>query len=66
MPPKSPVPFLVPFVLYLLGTSVIASLGVAWYPIAYAVVVTAVGVVAWILLRREGIVRPHGRIWLGV
>lgn len=66
MPPKSPVPFFLPFVLYLLGTSVIASLGVAWYPIAYAVLVAVVGIVTWVLLRREGIVQPHGRVWLGV
>lgn len=66
MPSKSPLPFVVPFVLYLLGTSLIASLGVAWYPVAYAAVVALVGGVTWFLLRRETILLVHGNVWLGV
>ncbi len=66
MSSKSPLPFVVPFILYLLGTSLIASLGVAWYPVAYAVVVALVGGVTWFLLRREKILRVHGNVSLGV
>jgi CAAX prenyl protease-like protein len=66
MTPKSPVPFFVPFVLYLLGTSVVASLGVAWYPIGYAGVVAVVGGVTWFLLRGEKVLRLHANVWLGV
>jgi uncharacterized protein len=66
MPPKRPFAFVLPFVLYLLGTSLIASLGLAWYPIAYTAVVALVGGVTWGLLRREKILSVHGKIGLGV
>jgi CAAX prenyl protease-like protein len=66
MPPKSPLPFVIPFALYLLGTSLIASLGVVWYPVGYAAVVALVGGVTWFLLRREKILLVHGSVWQGV
>ncbi len=58
--------YVVPFVLYLLGTSLIARWGDEWYPLLYALLVGGLlSCMAW-LLKGTGIVRPHPRIALGI
>lgn len=53
---------IIPFVLYLLGTSFIARFGDAWYPLLYSVLVGIIAVVTFCLLRGQNIVRPHRKI----
>ena len=50
--------FVVPFVLYLLGTSSIGSLGVP-YPIGYVGVCMACGIVTAALLWKFSVLKPH-------
>jgi len=54
-------PYVLPFVLYLLGT-VAAAQWPEGYPLAYAAVVVVVGAIAWRELRGRRIVVPHRRI----
>ncbi len=57
---------IVPFVLYLLSTSLVARLGDAWYPAGYSLVVLLVGGTTWWLLsqspRRKELLRPHANV----
>lgn len=55
-----------PFVLYLLGTTLIASYAGAWYPWAYAAVVAIVALSIGYTLRSTGLIRPHARVLKGV
>jgi len=54
-------PYVLPFLMYLVGVSIVAWLP-NFYPLAYAVVVVIVGGVTWIFFRRQRIVLPHWRI----
>lgn len=58
--------YIVPFVLYLLGTSFIGRFDDAWYPIAYGTVVTLVGIATCLLLRGKRILQPHVHVGWGV
>jgi len=58
--------FIIPLVLYILGTSLISNLPLEWYPITYAVVVAIVATACWFLIRKEGIIKPHGRVLIGI
>ncbi len=54
--------YIVPFAIYLLGTSLIARWGDEWYPLLYSLLVAALlCCIAW-LLKGTGIVRLHWRI----
>ena len=53
--------YVLPFVLYLVGTSA-AGQQAEWYAPAYAAVVLLVGAAAWWLLRGRGIVVRHWRV----
>lgn len=53
--------YVAPFVVYLLGTAV-ASEVPDFYPAAYAAVVLAVGVTAWLLLRKRQAVVVHWQV----
>lgn len=53
--------YVLPFVLYLLGTSLAARVP-GLYPQAYMAVVVLGGIVTWLLLRGRRIVVPHGKI----
>lgn len=53
--------YVVPFVLYLLGTS-IAALTHGGYPLAYCAAVVVVGIATWLLLRGRRIVVPHWHV----
>lgn len=57
--------YVAPFVLYLLGTAVIASWP-EFYPFGYSAVVLVVGGIAWWLLRGRNIVTPHAHVGAGV
>jgi CAAX prenyl protease-like protein len=64
---KSPAAaYVLPFVLYLLGTSFIARYGDEAYPVAYAVVVLLVGCAAILLLRGKRAFRIHASVFWGV
>jgi CAAX prenyl protease-like protein len=58
--------FILPFVLYLVGTTFIARFGDAWYPLLYSLVVAVVAAVLFRFLWRSGIVRPHWKVLPGV
>lgn len=54
--------YVIPFVIYLLGTSLIARWGNQWYPLLYSsLVLGLLCCLAW-LLHGTGIIRPHWRI----
>jgi CAAX prenyl protease-like protein len=59
------IPYIVPFVLYLLG---IAALAVEpeLFPWGYPVVGIVVGLTAWRLLRGRNLIVPHASIWPGI
>ena len=57
--------YVLPFVLYLLGTSLASQFPLA-YPLLYAIVVAVVGVVSIWLLRGKRILIPHRRVGAGV
>ncbi len=57
--------YLLPFVLYLLGTNVV-SLWPEFYAAGYAIVALVVSLATWWLLRGRGIVTPHRRIGAAV
>jgi len=54
--------FIIPFVLYLLGTSFIARFGDEWYPVAYSAVVAVTAITTFLLLRNKKIIQPHWRV----
>ena len=54
-------PYVVPFVLYLLATSLAANWPAA-YPVSYAAIVVACSIVTARLLRGRGIVAPHRHV----
>lgn len=58
--------YVIPFVIYLLGTAFIARFGDENYPICYTVVAVVVGGSILYLLRGKQILRPHFRIGWGV
>ncbi len=58
--------FIVPFVLYLLGTSFAARFSDAQYPFAYAMVVVLVAVACIWLSRGQQLLRPHWKVATGV
>ena len=58
--------YVIPFVLYLVGTSMAARFEGDAYPIAYGVVVAFVAIACFWLLRGKAIVQPHLRIGHGV
>ncbi len=58
--------YVIPFVLYLLGTSFIARFSEASFALAYAIVTILVGSVTFALLRGKQLFRIHGSIFLGV
>ena len=53
--------YVIPFVLYVLGTNVAAQVS-GLYPPAYVAVVVLGGIVTWLLLRGRRIVVPHWRV----
>lgn len=56
----------IPFVLYLFGTSFLARFGDAWYPVLYSSLVLGMLVyMAWLLLNKP-VLRPHARVLWGV
>ena len=58
--------YVLPFALYVLGTSLIGQLDESWYPWAYAGLVLAmIPMLVW-SLRASQVIRPHGRMLLGV
>ena len=59
-------PYIVPFVLYLLGTSFIARFGDEWYPLAYSSVVVVVGIATVYLLRGKKLFQPHWKVGWGL
>lgn len=54
-------PLVIPFVLYLVATSIAANWP-EFYPISYAATVLICSIVSWILLRGRGIVVPHRQV----
>ena len=62
--------YILPFVLYLLGTTIISRFGDAWYPLSYSLLVGLVAGVAYCLLRGTHAIRPHMQIghgiWIGL
>ena len=58
--------YVVPFVLYLLGTSLIARWGDAWYPLLYGLLVVGMLCVQAWLLKGTGILQPHRRMLPGI
>jgi CAAX prenyl protease-like protein len=55
-------PYVVPFFAYLVGASIVGSLPIEYYPVAYSIMVVAVSAVTWFLLRGQRMVIPHWRI----
>ncbi len=58
--------FVLPFVVYLVGTTFIARFGDAWYPLLYSAVVVVVAAVLLHFLWGSQMVRPHWRVLRGV
>ncbi len=58
--------YIVPFVLYLLGTSFIARFGNSGYPLAYSIVALVVALTIWWLLRGVSAFQPDYRILPGL
>ena len=58
--------YVIPFVLYLLGTAFIARFGDKNYPICYTAVAVVVGGSILYLLRGKEILKPHLRVGWGV
>lgn len=58
---SSAVFYIVPFVLYLLGTTIAAEFA-DWYPLAYAGVVLLVGGITWQSLWRSPLIVPHRQV----
>lgn len=53
--------FVLPFVLYLVGTN-LAGYADDWYPLAYASVVVIAGAATWWLLRGRRLIVPHRQV----
>lgn len=58
--------FVLPFVLYLLGTNLAGRLDPDWYPVGYAAVVAVVLIASAIFLKGMRAIRPHWRIGPGI
>jgi CAAX prenyl protease-like protein len=58
--------FVLPFVLYVLGTSAVGQLNVAWYPWGYAAVVAVTMAALIHSVRVCGVLRPHRRVMPGM
>ncbi|MEO8269289.1 MAG: hypothetical protein ABI557_06185, partial [Aureliella sp.] len=54
--------YVIPFVLYLFGTSFLARFGDAWYPLLYGGLVLGMLVCLWRLLVGKSILQPHLRV----
>ena len=57
--------YIVPFVLYLVGSAVVASWP-EFFPLGYSAVVLVTGIVSWRLLFGRGILVPHAKITAGL
>lgn len=58
--------YLLPFVMYLLGTTLIARWGDEWYPLLYSLLVVGLlGSLAWLQVTFK-IIKPHWHIAVGV
>lgn len=58
-------PYVVPFALYLLGTTLAAQTGEA-YPLAYSAVAVVVAAATYWLVWRPGILKPHRDVGIGI
>ncbi len=58
--------YVIPFILYLLGTSFVARFGDEWYPLLYGgLVLGMLAYLAWLLVGKS-ILKPHWRVLPGI
>ncbi len=55
-------PYIVPFVAYLVGASVVGSLPIEFYAVGYSLMVVAVAITTWFLVGGEKMIVPHWRV----
>lgn len=58
--------YVLPFVLYLLGTTLISRFEGGWYALAYGCLAVVLATVYWQLLRGRSTFKPHWRVAWGV
>ena len=58
--------YVAPFIMYLVGTTLISRLDASYYPVGYALVALSVAITAAFLLRESEAIKVHWRILPGV